>query len=745
MLSTLERTLRSVFCVILFLLSIVPFHPCAIAGTNTWTTNGPAGGIFWALEFDPADPNIVYAGGYNTGVYKSTDGGATWTATGKPSMQVTHLAADPAGGGTLYAANAWGSGLYKSTDKGVTWTASVAGMPSKIDGYYLSALVIDPVNPANLYISSSNGGVYRSTNRGDNWTAIGTGIFNPDVRVMAVQPGNSANLLSGTWGSGMFKSINGGNTWTALTLPTGFTSTYIYALLVDAKDSAVVYAGTAAGVLRSSDRGASWTAINSGLVDKTVYALASGTNSTSTIHAGTGATGVFSYTNAAAALTLYYPRLVTTDGTGGSVDNSEYTGIGVANLGTASASLTFTAHDLQGALISGTGITNPATVELAAGAQIPIVDVQVWGSRLSSLKPVGWFTMNSTSSKVVGFFLSYNATLSVLDGADVSSTRLDAFVFPEVEAKGFTQLHVANPGAAAATATFNLKGSNGAVRNTVARSIPANGSVSEKLDSIFAGEVLDGSEYISVTASASLVPFEYLGNPPYRVEGLNGQSAAGGAATLYSPQYAVGGGNWATTLSIVNLEAVEGTVTLRLIDDNGVPVGVTRALPIASSGKIRVTDQDFFVSAGNMLTQGYVEIKSSGPKLTGSVVFGDPAGNSFAAALPLVAALQNDLVFSQVASDATWYTGLALLNPGSANVSATVAIYDRSGKLVQSIIQEIPAGRRVSGLLTQYFPSLASTSISSGYIRVISDKPVASFALFGAANVLSAVPPQIVP
>jgi hypothetical protein len=461
--------------------------------------------------------------------------------------------------------------------------------------------------------------------------------------------------------------------------------------------------------------------------------------------AGTYTMGVYSYSASAAALTLFYPRLVTSDGVNGNPDTSEYTGIAAANLGATDASLTFTAYDIQGRLISGAGITNPATLPLPKGAQLPIVDTQVWGSGLPAAKPVGWFTMDSTSPKVVGFFLVYNSTLAVLDGADVSAAKTDTFIFPEVEPNGFTQIHVANPNTAAASVTFDLKTSDGSTKRTAARTLQPYGSVSERLSDMFSGEALDGTEYVSVRGNGGLVPFEYLGRIPYRVQGLNGQGAMAGATTLYSPQYAVGGSTWATSISVVNLEAVPGTVTFRLIGDNGAPIGISRSLAIAAGGKIRVTDQEFFVKAGSTLAQGYVEIKSSGPRLGGSVVFGDQAGTAFSAALPLVGALQSDVVFSQVASNSTWYTGLALLNPGSIGASATIQIYDRTGQLLRSKVEAIEASGRKSMLLTQYFPDLYGAEISSGYIRVVSDKPLATFALFGAANVLSAVPPQIVP
>jgi hypothetical protein len=242
-----------------------------------------------------------------------------------------------------------------------------------------------------------------------------------------------------------------------------------------------------------------------------------------------------------------------------------------------------------------------------------------------------------------------------------------------------------------------------------------------------------------------VVPFAYLGKGDVYVQGLNGQDATGGAAKLYSPQYAVGGTAWRTSLSVVNLDAKSGTVAFKLIRDDGVQIGSTKILPIAARGKIHVADQKFFLDPGGTLAQGYVEIASDGVKLAGAVIFGDPARSAYSSALPLVAQFPKSVVFSQVASDATYFTGVAILNPNDAGLTATVEVYDRSGALVATKQEPIAARQRRSLLLTQFFPALEGREIRSGYIRVRADAGFASFGLFGTDSVLSAIPPQLSP
>ncbi|PYV13345.1 MAG: hypothetical protein DMG07_14810 [Acidobacteria bacterium] len=188
-------------------------------------------------------------------------------------------------------------------------------------------------------------------------------------------------------------------------------------------------------------------------------------------------------------------------------------------------------------------------------------------------------------------------------------------------------------------------------------------------------------------------------------------------------------------------------MTLRFIKDDGTVIGATRTMSIAARGKIWITDQAFFLDAGNTLTQGYVQITSSGPNLTGSVVFGDPARKTFSSSLPLVSTLRDRVVFSQLASDSTYFTGVAILNPNASAANATLDVYDASGNRIFTTVLAIPAGQRVSKLLTQFFPELVGQSYQKGYIRLTVDQGVASFALFGtnSLSVLSAVPPQVVP
>jgi len=321
-------------------LLIPSFAGVASAGINRWTTNGPEGGAIGALAIDPANPATLYAGTSGGGVFKSSNGGESWAAinAGLTNTFVYSLAVDPSAPATLYAGTF--SGVFKSTDGGGTWTfifghnnASVVALaidrsaPSNIyagsapyewppggifkstdggenwtdgglSGRLVFALAIDPSAPATLYAGTDEG-VFKSINRGGSWTAINAGLTNPSVGSLRIDPSAPATLYAGTAGGGVLKSSNGGGSWTAINA--GLIASSVHALAIDPSAPSTLYAGTLnAGIFKSTNGGASWTAINAGLTNLFVGTLAIEPSAPATLYAGTSggfAAGVFKSTN----------------------------------------------------------------------------------------------------------------------------------------------------------------------------------------------------------------------------------------------------------------------------------------------------------------------------------------------------------------------------------------------------------------------------------------------------------------
>src|SRR5215470_5483588 len=147
------------------------------AGTNVWTSLGPAGGPVTAIAIDPQNSGTVYAA-TGAGLFQSGDSGASWSALKPgPPCCVSTLVIDPQTPSTIYAVTLDGK-VLKSTDEGTNWTPVNSGLPADAGGrYVITSLAIDPQNPTTIYagIYGGNalrgGGVFKTTDGGESWNA----------------------------------------------------------------------------------------------------------------------------------------------------------------------------------------------------------------------------------------------------------------------------------------------------------------------------------------------------------------------------------------------------------------------------------------------------------------------------------------------------------------------------------------------------------------------------------------------
>lgn len=163
----------------------------------TWI--GSATGIAsfgWAIN--PANPQSIYAPSENNGLFKSTDGGANWSATGLSKTSVSAAAIDPVNPDTLYAGTTdYYSprgivpflGLFKSTDGGNSWFAINNGLSDLFDNAAtITAVAIDPDDPNTLYAGTSGRGVFRSADGGASWSEFNIRLANRSINALAIDP-----------------------------------------------------------------------------------------------------------------------------------------------------------------------------------------------------------------------------------------------------------------------------------------------------------------------------------------------------------------------------------------------------------------------------------------------------------------------------------------------------------------------------------------------------------------------------
>jgi len=414
------------------------------------------------------------------------------------------------------------------------------------------------------------------------------------------------------------------------------------------------------------------------------------------------------------------------------------------NLGSEAATLTLTAIDSSGNPITGQGIVNPAEFQLNPKTQSAKLDLVLFGEGLGYSGVKGWIKVESTTSNVGGISVAFDSNLSFMDSSTLGGATLTDFAFTEIEANGSTRINTVNQNSSDVTAVFDLMKSDGSVYSSQSRTIKANGAlVADLFNDLFAGIAPAAGDYVRVNTTKGVLASEMLQKNGGDYGILNGQDGTAGGLLLYAPHHVLGN-QWETTLSVVNLDSKAGKVQFQFIGENGVQVVSVRTLDIPPNGKLFVSDARFFgQQQADKTYTGYVKVLSDGVRLTGSTTFGS-RGGAFSSALPLIDSLQNTVLYGHAVSNDLYQSGIAILNPNNATANAVIEIYGSDGTLLERKSESIPAGLRSAKLLTEYFPSLAGKDQTSGYIRIASDQPLASYSLFGTSNlsVLSAIPAQ---
>jgi hypothetical protein len=421
----------------------------------------------------------------------------------------------------------------------------------------------------------------------------------------------------------------------------------------------------------------------------------------------------------------------------------EAAGIAVTNQGSSTAVLRLTARDATGAAVAGDGILNPVALQLEPGGQVSGVDNQIFGEGFAGKLLDGWIQVDSTSARTPGFFLMFDTELSVLDGTNLLTQPLVSFVLPALEEQGYTLIMIQNPNPQPALVKLELVSSTGAVRQSVNLRIAPMGSLIDSItsDILFPEIELDPLDYVRGSSNIGTLPIQMLGRRGSQLKALHGQDANRFAGVVYAAQYATGDA-YSSHISVVNLDPWEGIVNATMVADGGQAEN-TRVLKIPAHGKMRIDDEVLFGQRNPGNIQGYVRIEGN-VDMAGYLHIEEAESGRFGSLLPLTSQLETSMVFSQLASNDTYFTGIAMVNPNPANATATLSVHDSDGRIVASTTLTVPARGRIVRVLTEYFPALSGQERSSGYVRLESDVGLASFALFGTKDfsVLSSVPSQ---
>jgi photosystem II stability/assembly factor-like uncharacterized protein len=251
---------------------------------GAWSSLGPGniGGRTRALVINPQDPQIMYAAGVAGGVWKTINGGASWTPLGDflANIAVTTLALSPKNPNVLYAGTGEGffngdairgAGIFRTSDAGVTWARLAATTGS--DFNYVNKIVVSAQAPGRIYAATRTG-LWRSLNFGTTWTRV----IDPQVfggcLDLAIRTDKTADVVFASCGSFEQATVyrnqkaNAAGAWKPVLHDRGMGRT---TLAIAPSNQNIIYALAASvvnnkyldglhGVFRSTDGGSTWTA-----------------------------------------------------------------------------------------------------------------------------------------------------------------------------------------------------------------------------------------------------------------------------------------------------------------------------------------------------------------------------------------------------------------------------------------------------------------------------------------------------
>ncbi|NHM02781.1 T9SS type A sorting domain-containing protein [Flavobacterium difficile] len=294
-----------------------PVGPFTHTNTGSWSSGQ---GRTSAVAIDPLDANVIYVGAPAGGIWKSTNGGATWVplADDLPQIGVSGIAIDhPTPSNlTVYiatgdkdASDTYSVGVLKSVNGG-PWIS--AGLSFTGTGTLAGDLIIHPTNKQ-ILLCATSAGLFRTTNGGTTWTVEQTGDFSQGS--VRFKP-NDPTVVYATTNNRFYKSTNTGDTFTSITSGlSAVTSTgrmildvtpannnYVYVLSVGVSPNYALN-----GIYRSIDSGVTFTKTSgtTNILESTQawYDLALAVSDTNKNLLFTGCLNVWSSSNGGAAVT----------------------------------------------------------------------------------------------------------------------------------------------------------------------------------------------------------------------------------------------------------------------------------------------------------------------------------------------------------------------------------------------------------------------------------------------------------
>lgn len=270
-------------------------------GGKTWSnlSKGMSYSRVIAMGIDPLYPATIYAGTKGDAVYKSYDGGQRWTSarTGLDdatiSSVVNQFVFDPADDSHMFLATTMG--VFESKNAGERWVKKMEGMKEVL---MVVTLGMDPARPSVMYAGTS-GGVYKTSDQGAHWLQVNNGLV-PEgmvktsralgVTSVQVDPFAPDTVYAATL-AGLYKTTNGAASW--VRIGESLQDQMIVAMVLDRTRAGVIYLAGRDGIHRSEDGGLNWTPLNDGFTTTNIRSLAQSATDAKVFYAGTNGSGLY--------------------------------------------------------------------------------------------------------------------------------------------------------------------------------------------------------------------------------------------------------------------------------------------------------------------------------------------------------------------------------------------------------------------------------------------------------------------
>jgi glucose/arabinose dehydrogenase len=412
-------------------------------------------------------------------------------------------------------------------------------------------------------------------------------------------------------------------------------------------------------------------------------------------------------------------------------------GIALSNPSLVAASIRLTARDYGGTPISGSGITNPATMTVPPSGQRALRAEEIFGTGIVGRS--GWIEIQSSVPSVTGCFMLFDHAVSYIDGANLPTAGAQRLIFPK--ATQTTQVYFINLGLAV-PATLFLYDNGGRLTARKTMVLGSNAGYSGPLSLVFPeleafnGYLVLEKDPTLLGIQDALVGFETYANRS-DIGVLNGVPDTVRVSSGYFPHF-VSQGAYASSVSLVNRSLSTQTVvfTAMALEVNGKersPSSVIAQRTIPPLGRLEETASSLFGFTGSELVTGAVrwEAQSGTAELIGTLELRTNDG-VLLSSVPSQNEGASDFFFPHVAEGGGFYTGLALLNANATHVLLSVESFDRNGASLDRAAFTVAPGQRRTRLLSEILPDIGLQV--GGYVRVSSNQPVLAMQVFGTTG-----------